>query len=53
MKENNYMKKDKKFLKPEANIIDLINEDIITGSSDWWEGGNDIGGGTGGDVPNN
>lgn len=45
------MKKDNKFLKPEAIIVNLINEDIITGSTDWWEGEDDIGGGTGGDVP--
>jgi len=44
------MNKDKKFLKPEAELVEFHSEDIIV-TSDWWGGGNDVGGGSGGNVP--
>ena len=46
------MNNEKKFLKPEANVIEFDNADIILTSGEWWGGGYDVGGGTGGDVPN-
>ena len=47
------MNKDKKYLKPEADIVEFHTEDIIVTSNEWWDGGNDVGGGSGGDVPQN
>ena len=47
------MKKNNVFSKPEAEVIQFRAEDIIvTSENDWWDGGNDVGGGSGGDVPN-
>ena len=45
------MGKEKKFVKPEANIIEFdFSIDTITTSS-WYGGDFDIGGGQGGEVP--
>ena len=45
------MGKEKKFVKPEAVIIEFdFNIDTITTSA-WYGGQNDIGGGEGGEVP--
>lgn len=47
------MKKNKDFSKPEAYVIKFRTEDVIvTSDKDWWDGGNDVGGGSGEDVPN-
>ena len=45
------MKKEKKFLIPEAEIVEFSNEDIIvTSGEEWWGHGN-LGGIDGPDVP--
>lgn len=43
---------DKKFIKPELDIILFLNDDIITESGDpwWWGGDVDIGGEDGPDI---
>lgn len=42
---------DKKFIKPEADIVEFLNEDIIvTSGEEWWGHGN-LGGIDGPDVP--
>lgn len=46
------MEKEKKFTKPEIEIINFTNEDIITGSSPWWDDEYEEGGISGGQVPN-
>ena len=33
-------KKKKKYVIPEAEIVDFADEDIITGSAEWWGQGN-------------
>ena len=45
------MNKDKKFINPEANIIEFLVEDIIVTSGDPWDDNNEVGGTTGGQVP--
>lgn len=42
--------KENKFLIPEAEIIELHSEDIITDSDAWWGHGN-YGNGNGTDIP--
>ena len=47
------MKKEKRFTKPEAEVIAFTAEDIIlTSAGDPWDIGNEIGEIGGGDVPN-
>ncbi len=46
------MNSEKKFLTPKADIIEFSYDDVIMTSGEWWSGGNDVGGGSGGDVPN-
>lgn len=46
------MKNEKKFLNPEAEIIQFHAEDIIiTSQNGWWDESGDVGGGSGGNVP--
>ena len=42
---------NKKFIKPELDIILFLNDDIITESEWWWGGDVDIGGEDGPDIP--
>ena len=48
------MKKEKKFTKPEADIVRFVVEDIIvtSGNGDPWDQENEVGGIGGGQVPN-
>ena len=47
------MKKESRFLKPEANIVQFCSEDIIVTSDELWGDEYDVGGGTGDSVPHN
>ena len=56
IKEDNTMKKEKRFVKPEAEIVEFYNDDIILTSGEgdvgginypWWGNGGFPGGDTG------
>ena len=46
-----YMNDKKKFIIPEILIVSFDNEDIITESVDWWQGGGDNGEDWGPEIP--
>lgn len=45
------MNNEKKFIKPEVEIVLFASEDIIITSGDPWDSENEVGGTTGGEVP--
>ena len=46
-----YMNDKKRFIIPEALIVNFSNDDIITESGDWWLGGGDNGEQWGPEIP--
>ena len=45
------MNDKRKFIIPEAMVINFTNDDIVTTSGDWWQGGGDNGEEWGPEIP--